>query len=284
MEQSQAEIARRKKKAKADLMDDKNDCLAVIFALLLLGVSRLAAKRRVSRMDIAEPIRSLGERAAMTVSRRNPEELMKGIDGYFQPMRDAALAEADRYEGDLKQRMIAEGMRKSRGRGDVFWICSKHDDCAPDHKAWQGRIYVDERWRSIAPAADRRKVEAFISKYNTRTVQWVEGAPVYLLTRPNCRHFMEPVSTKEALSSTAERILKRRGMHYAVGPRGDVQTFRTAGNAEAMLERYEDRLALHQRMASEAHTHLLDGIIRKDRILVDRWLRTVHNGGTNETR
>ena len=31
----------------------------------------------------------------------------------------------------------------------IFFLVSKHDDCAKDHEDYQGKIYVNENWRSM---------------------------------------------------------------------------------------------------------------------------------------
>ena len=48
----------------------------------------------------------------------------------------------------------------------------------------------------------------YIRNRKIHTVQWAMGEPCYLLTRPNCRHYLIPVATKYALSHSLGDIRK----------------------------------------------------------------------------
>jgi len=67
------------------------------------------------------------------------------------------------------------------GDGKLFRATS-YSDCAPDHKDYQGKVYVKEKYQNEYP--------------HLKTVEWVVGAPVYLTTRPNCRHILIPVKNE----------------------------------------------------------------------------------------
>ena len=102
------------------------------------------------------------------------------------------------------------GLRNHRATGGVFFMSSWHNKCAEGHKAYQGQIYVDRFWRStLQDDPDTyRAVEAYVRNHDLMTVQEVVGAPVYLITRPYCKHYMIPLDTGTVLTSSANRIRK----------------------------------------------------------------------------
>lgn len=105
------------------------------------------------------------------------------------------------------------------GQG-IFYICSKHKGCAEDHKEWEGKLYYDRFWRSKNPDIPKwlaDKIEGFIARENLQTIQWVTHEPVWLGTRPYCKHYFEPVNVYKVLTTdldsytpiTRERRTKR---------------------------------------------------------------------------
>lgn len=93
----------------------------------------------------------------------------------------------------------------------IFFICSVHEKPAKDHADWQGRIYVDRFWRTKVDESLRRAVESYIKNHNIYTVQEIMNAPVYLITRPNCKHFFIPLSTSEVLHKSVRKIREEIG-------------------------------------------------------------------------
>lgn len=73
----------------------------------------------------------------------------------------------------------ATSLLLASGLGKLF-RCSSHPDCAPDHADYQGKVYVLDKYKGEYPGY--------------QTVEWVTGAPVYLTTRPNCRHILTPIN------------------------------------------------------------------------------------------
>lgn len=64
------------------------------------------------------------------------------------------------------------------GLGKLFY-CNALPDCAGDHLEYQDKVYVLDKYKSEYP--------------QLKTVEWVTNKPVYLVTRPNCRHILTPV-------------------------------------------------------------------------------------------
>lgn len=111
----------------------------------------------------------------------------------------------ERHAG-ARERAIESKEQLNRGRAKkvIFYVCSKHVSPAKDHKDWQGRLYVDRYWRaSLKSTGDEwmiPQVEKYIADNNIRTIQWVMGPPVWLTTRPYCKHWFAPVLTSTVIT------------------------------------------------------------------------------------
>jgi len=98
-----------------------------------------------------------------------------------------------------------------REPGQIFFICSVHEKAAPDHKDWQGKIYVDRFWREKVPGSMFYSVLSYIKNHHILTVQEIMGAPVYLITRPNCKHYFIPLDTMSVLRRSERSIREEIG-------------------------------------------------------------------------
>lgn len=94
----------------------------------------------------------------------------------------------------------------------VFYICSCHSDCAEGHLDYQGKVYIEYNWREkVQNVGLIKKIQAYIRNHKIRTIEWVMGAPVWMMTRPNCRHYFIPVSTEDVLHSSAKSLIRKYG-------------------------------------------------------------------------
>ena len=103
---------------------------------------------------------------------------------------------------------LAQEMRAHRARTGVFYLLSSHSNPAEGHAPYQGKIYVDRFWRSIT-ADDpelQKKVRAYIRNHDTLTVQEIIREPVYMLTRPYCKHFFIELDTDEVLNNGLKKV------------------------------------------------------------------------------
>lgn len=109
-----------------------------------------------------------------------------------------------------KEQMVKDKQNNLRAMLDaqdiVFFACSIHAAPAEDHKDWQGVIFVDRFWRTKVRGYTYRAVEAYVRNHQTKTVQEIVGAPVYLTTRPYCKHFFVPLETNAVLRSSPRKI------------------------------------------------------------------------------
>lgn len=112
-----------------------------------------------------------------------------------------------------KNKLIKETLRENRSQRlpIIFYLCSYHEKCAEDHKAYQGKLYVDRYWRSSLEQYQDlwwliQPVEAYIKNHSVMTMQEVIGDKPYLTTRPYCKHFFTPVDVWTVLTSSVQAI------------------------------------------------------------------------------
>lgn len=98
---------------------------------------------------------------------------------------------------DIGKNMVDTGS----ALGVVFYIAAYFGDCAKDHADYQGKIYVDKDWESIAPKDRIEDIKNYIDSKNIKTIQEVMDAPVYFTTRPNCRHYFQYIDIDSVLGA-----------------------------------------------------------------------------------
>lgn len=156
-----------------------------------------------------------------------------------------------------KQDVIKETIEENRDNGRWFYLASSHVDCAKDHLAYQGRLYVDEK------APD--DVIDYARSRGLYTVQWVMDSPAWFITRPNCRHYFVGLTLDEVNKKSLKRLKKKYKTHKREGDR-DFQTPRRAA-----IEEYEDRLHMLRALYREHPTQKLKDEILKTEMLINKW-------------
>lgn len=163
------------------------------------------------RIKAADPktVRFLVETgmAAARGCRRNPAVL---VSTFWQRKLEIAANTADRkLQYRAKRLQIADALE----HGDVFYVSTVHQKPADGHKDWQGKLYVDRMWRSNLRSEGMESwiptVGKWIAEHGIKTVQWAIGAPVYLCTRPYCRHKLIPIPVYEAMSCSRKQLIAR---------------------------------------------------------------------------
>ena len=101
--------------------------------------------------------------------------------------------------------------------GTVFYLCSYHPNPADDHKDYQGKVYVDRFWRTKVSGREYYAVLSYIKNHNIQTIQEIMGAPVWLSTRPWCRHYFIALDTGTVLHNSRNKLVKEYGMTYEKG-------------------------------------------------------------------
>ena len=112
-----------------------------------------------------------------------------------------------------KNKIIKETLKDNRSQRlpVIFYLCSYHEKCAEDHKAYQGKIYVDRYWRSALEQYTELMwlidpIDAYIKNHDVMTMQEVVGNKPYITTRPYCKHFFIPVDVWTVLTSSVQAI------------------------------------------------------------------------------
>lgn len=140
-------------------------------------------------------------------------------------------------------RMKQARIRAYLGDNDkVFFICSQHEKPAEDHRDYQGKIYVDRFWRTKVSGTMYYAVSSYIKNHNVVTVQEIMREPVWLTTRPNCKHYFIPLQTASVLHRSArsirEEIGYRKDLPWTERERGELrqQIFSSLNEAHPCLE------------------------------------------------
>lgn len=120
---------------------------------------------------------------------------------------------ANEYEYRNKRDSLFEQFQSG-----VFYLCSTHINPAKDHADWEGKIYVNADWEDRVDPDMHGKIAAYIRNHDIKTVQWVVGEPVYLITRPNCKHYFIEISVEEVLGNSVRKLLKKHNMYMENEP------------------------------------------------------------------
>lgn len=160
------------------------------------------------------------------------------VSSYKNLDEETCMKELIKLFGKLERRgssreKIKEFKNLLSGIDSVFYVCSKHNGCANDHKDWEGKVYYDRFWRTKNPNMPswlEDRIDRYIARMDLRSIQWVTKGPVWLGTRPYCKHYFEPVNVYKVLTadvdsyvpvtrerrtkrgSTEEYVRKKRGL------------------------------------------------------------------------
>lgn len=132
------------------------------------------------------------------------------------------LGKIERRTSSRKQKeTIRDTFARARGVGSdqsgrlpmIFYACSSHSKPAKDHADYQGKIYVDRYWRryctGTVPEWMILAIEEYIQDNDVITVQKIMGPPVWLCTRPYCKHKLYPVNTLTVLTEQPKEYIRK---------------------------------------------------------------------------
>lgn len=117
--------------------------------------------------------------------------------------------------------------------GVVFYLCSYHSDCADDHKDYQGKIYYDENWKSIANEENHKIIQKIINDKKCLPLQKYRDGKPWITTRPNCRHNFKPITISQAANNSVGALLNQYGMKKG--------TYDSKNYADLQKQRYYER-------------------------------------------
>lgn len=201
------------------------------------------------------------------------ENLQRRRNETYETMRNELPnleLDKNKFANQVEHRKKEEELAELLSSG-VFYLCSTHTKPAKDHENWEGKVYVSENWRErVDKRLLRKKISSYIKKNHIRTVEWVTGAPVYLIFRPNCKHYLIEVSVDEVLGESVKTLLKRHKMYM-------VDKIPMSDAKRAYLgyyERFKALLELYEMCPSEK----LMSDIKKTKVLVLKWKRRAESG------
>lgn len=152
---------------------------------------------------------NIREKAQMYVLVKKIATLMYMQDGKLynkQILKYSTGMNKIQEHADSRKRVteLRDEMRVHRAKGGVFYLLSSHSNPALGHAEYQGQIFVDRFWKSVT-GKDKR-VQAYIRNHDTKTVQEIIKEPVYMITRPYCKHFFIELDTEEVLNNGLKKV------------------------------------------------------------------------------
>lgn len=170
------------------------------------------------------------------------------------------------YEQRLKHDELfgTQGLLANAEEGkSPFFLCSSHPNPAKDHAAYQGKLYYDEDWESYVPELDKDRIRAIIRNRKLLTLQYIVGAPVFLTTRRNCKHYFINVGIDEVAHASARSLIRKHGMIME----DEVSVPRKVLYYREYYNRLKVEEALHKLVPNEK----LAQDIKNDKKLLDKW-------------
>lgn len=150
-----------------------------------------------------------------------------------------------------------------KGKG-IFYLCSYHIGAAKDHKDFQGKIYVSEDWENRCSSDEQRyKVGSYIKNHKCLTLEYIIDKPVYMCTRPNCRHYFKEIPVNEVLHSSVKKMLKQHGM---------INHQMELTYEYLMYRKYYERLKVLMSLRNICECDKLENDIRYVRKKIKKWL------------
>lgn len=200
------------------------------------------------------------------------EEIYKVVKRELNFLEREKNVLADQIEERVKARTLDDML----GDG-IFYLCSAHTNPAPDHADYEGKIYVSEEWEyRIEDSELLKKVERFIKNKHILTIEEVVYDKPYLITRPNCKHFLIPISTEEALRSSARSLLKRKG--------AIVENNREITYVKAQYNTYYDRWKSMSELNKLCPSNQLQNDIRRARGKMRKWASVLKRIENNKAK
>lgn len=197
-------------KQRKQLLKEVNDGYKLLFANIVSNYKKdvasiyYQAEANAKRIDVVEP---LYEAIKDRVVNNKPKYNVIYQDGKsFKWENYMEMKLRTDIQQDISNNLVKEG----RALGVIFYVCTFYGDCALDHVDYQGKIYVDEAWESIIDKSMYDEVDAYIKANKILTYQEVANGEPYLTTRPNCRHFFEPIATEQVLAIKNEKELDKK--------------------------------------------------------------------------
>lgn len=162
----------------------------------------------------------------------------------------------------VQQNIGEEQLKVGKKSKQVFYICNVFTNSADDHAKYQGKMYYDDRWKSFIDNKEaKKKIQGIINQKRMKSVQWVKDDPVYLTTRPNCRHRLTPISLDQA-SGSSEAVLKKLKLKTKSYKKDNYKEMQQQRYNERMIRKYKARVEANEKLGYDT---------KKDKALVRQW-------------
>ncbi len=174
---------------------------------------------------------------------------------------------------NMANEVAAKQLKYGANAGIVFYLYNSMQDCAKDHQDYQGQYYYDARWESFDIKQDvKDKIAEYIASKNMMSVQEVEGPPIYLGTRPNCRHKKISVSIEQVLGTSADKLENELGISYGYFIKDKYIATSEHHKNERNIREYRDRMNQYKELAKQDQENASYKLeIIKNRKLIKKW-------------
>lgn len=220
--------------------------------------------KRVMRLTKAMPLRE-------AIFKQTQEGIDKGIPVTYADGRQMGYKEyMEMNVRTTVQHQIGEQQLEVGGNvGVVFYACNVYQDCADDHKDYQGKVYYDKRYLNMNYDEETlRVIERTIRNKNMLAVQDVREGKPYLTTRPNCRHNLTAISIEQA---SDERIVQKLGLVRGSYRDDKYEATQEQRYNERQIRAYKARLEQNEMMYAKSPSEALASQIARDKRLVSQW-------------
>ena len=174
---------------------------------------------------------------------------------------------------NMANEVAEKQLKYGANAGIVFYLYNSMQDCAKDHQDYQGQYYYDARWESFDLKQDvKDKIAEYISSKKMMSVQEVEGPPVFLGTRPNCRHKKISVSIEQALGIPADKLENELGISYGYFKKDKYIATAEHRKNERNIREYRDRMNQYKELTKQDpinQNYKLE--IVRNRKLIKKW-------------
>lgn len=191
----------------------------------------------------------------------------------YEKTKKIVNASIRKEQGEEIKDVLDEFFKENRNSRHIFYLVSYHNDCAIDHLAYQGKMYIDKTGLTQEEKKEADKHDVWLS------FQEITGSPVWLITRPNCRHYFIALTKEEIEGKSNTELLKKYGMIHKVGPR-NIKTINhsinkgwyTETNVKSIIRQYERRAYYHKSLRNvNKKDENLNMAYNKDKLLIKKW-------------
>lgn len=223
--------------------------------------------RQVLRLERTRPLaKAIFDQTQSGIDEGMPVATRKGsVIGFKEYME---MNVRTTVQSEISERQIEQG----RITGIVFYIVNVFEDCADDHKDYQGRVYYDDRYASFPLKQEiKDQISALIKSDNLLSIQEVREKDPFLTTRPNCRHAFNAISIDQALNIKPDKLVKDLGIKTGTYKPKNYKQMQEQRKNERTIRHYKARKEQNERLYKQRPTEELKNQIQKDKALVSKW-------------